>query len=182
MPVDGGAPRRRPGPGGDDGAGAGAGDGEYSESHFMGAAYVALAAALLGLYAAVVAGALAVGRYGVAVPMGVLLVVMVAALANFMRFTLRITSASVSFGFGVLGKRFDRADLLCCEPYRIAFAEYPGYGIRLGPDGSVAYGTRGGPGVRLVFEGAKRPYVVAVDEPAFVCGVLCARPGQADPC
>lgn len=148
----------------------------------MGIVYIGLAAALLGLYAAVVAGALAVRRYGVAVPMAVLLALMVVVVAGSVRFRFRITPASVSFGFGFFTRRFDRADLLSCEPYRIAFADYPGYGVRRGPDGSVAYGTRNGPAVRLVFQGAKRPYVVAVDEPAFVCRALGARPVPGGPC
>lgn len=180
MPVDGGAPDERPGLGG--GGGRASGDREYSESHYMGAAYVVPVAALLGLYTAVVAGALAVRRYGVAVPMAVLLALMVAVVAGSMRFAFRVTHASVSFGFRFFTRRFDRADLLSCEPCRIAFRDYPGYGIRRGPDGSVAYGTRNGPAVRLVFQGAKRPYVVAVDEPAFVCMVLDARPCPGDPC
>jgi hypothetical protein len=39
-----------------------------------------------------------------------------------------------------------------------------GYGVRIGPDGSIGYVVRGGPGFRVETEEGKR-YVVTIPEP-----------------
>lgn len=138
--------------------------------------YVVLIAGLLVLYAVVVAGAVAKHKYGIAIPMAAVLAVLLAAWANFLRLTFRITPTEISFAFGLTGKRFPRESLVTCEPHAITLRDYPGYGIRRGLDGAVAYSTRSGPGLRLVFEGARRDYVVAVDEPAYACKLLAGTP------
>jgi len=91
---------------------------------------------------------------------------------NFRRLLFEVTKSHVRFGFGLIKKEFSRSDITSCEPYELTFQNYLGYGIRFGRDGTVAYNTRNGKGVKMVVEGQKRPYVVSVDDPERVCELL----------
>lgn len=127
---------------------------------------------LMVLYAVLTAGAVARGERWLAVIFGAVLVVMVMTLANFARLSFVITDKEVIFGFGLFKKRFPTTGVESCEPYTLEFRNFYGYGIRTGRDGTIAYNTRNGPGVKMVVEGRKRPYVVSVDEPGRVCELL----------
>ena len=136
---------------------------------------------LIVLYAALTIGAMVKRNWGTAAwaaPIGLLLIVV---MVNFLRLVFEVTDSEVIFGFGLIKKRFPRASLVSCELYELRFGNYMGYGIRAGLDRTVAYNTRSGPGVKLTFEGAKRPYVVSVDEPAYVCKVLAPTAEPVDP-
>lgn len=91
---------------------------------------------------------------------------------NFRRLLFEVTESHVRFGFGLIKKEFLRSDITFCEPYELTFKNYLGYGIRFGRDGTVAYNTRNGKGVKMVVNGQKKPYVVSVDDPEHVCGLL----------
>lgn len=101
-----------------------------------------------------------------------ILVLLVLTFANFWKLDFEVGEKEVSFGFGLIKKRFPRSSVVSCEPYELTFNNYLGYGIRLGKDGTVAYNTRNGKGVKIVFEGGKRPYVVSVDDPERICALL----------
>jgi len=94
---------------------------------------------------------------------------------NFRRLFFEITKDHVRFGFGLVKKEFRRSDITSCEPYELTFKNYLGYGIRYGRDGTVAYNTRNGNGVKMVVDGRKRPYVISVDDPERVCELLGLR-------
>ncbi|MHB8894588.1 MAG: hypothetical protein ACYC99_05320 [Candidatus Geothermincolia bacterium] len=153
----------------------------YRESHTLGPVYAILIGAMAVFYVVITVGAIAKHQWKIAVLIGVLLLAIIIALVNFWRLVFEITETEVIFGFGVVKKRFQRSAVTSCEPYELKFKKYLGYGIRMGLDGTTAFNTRNGPGVKLVFEGAKRPYVVSVDEPAYVCKVLGRDGGEPEP-
>jgi len=106
------------------------------------------------------------------VALGVLLV-FVPLIINFRRLDFNVTADTIEFGFGAWPrKRFDRLDLQDCEPYQLTFANYKGYGIRYGTDGTTAYNTRNGPGIKLTFYDEDRPFVVSLSDPMQVCSML----------
>lgn len=115
----------------------------------------------------------------VAVWCGALAFLLVLALINFFYLRFRITEGTVVFGFGVFKKRFDRGAIEACRPHEIKVSNYLGVGIRLGWDGTIAYNTRGGPGIMMVVEGERRPYVVSVDHPEKICGILSPTGAEA---
>jgi hypothetical protein len=144
----------------------------YRETHTMGPLYGLLMLGLLALYVVVTVGAIAKHKGSIAIWVGIVAFLLLAVLVNFWRLVFEITPTEVVFGFGFLKKRFPRQSVVYCEPYELEFSNYLGYGIRMGLDKTVAYNTRSGPGVKLAFEGVEKPYVVSVDEPAYVCKVL----------
>ena len=149
----------------------------YREDHTLGWIYGLLLVVLLGVYAVVTVGAIAKHKWTIAILIGVLMLAVILAMINFWRLTFEITATNVAFGFGLIVKRFPRTSIITCKPYELTFSNYMGYGIRRGVDGTTAYNTRNGPGVILTVEGEKRPYVVSVDEPAYICKVLAADGG-----
>ncbi len=127
---------------------------------------------LAGLYIAVTIGAIAKHMSSAYVIFGVIAIILLAFLINFWRLVFIITETRVTFGFGRIKKSFKRDDIISCEPYVLKFSNYLGYGIRLGMDKTVAYNTRNGDGIKLVVQGAKRPYVVSVNNSGYVCKIL----------
>lgn len=127
---------------------------------------------LMALYAVLAVGAAAKGDSWLAVIFGAVLLVIAAVLAGFARLSFVITEREVVFGFGLVKKRFGIDQILSCEPYTLEFRNFYGYGIRSGRDGTIAYNTRNGPGVKMVVEGGRKPYVVSVNEPLRVCELL----------
>jgi hypothetical protein len=83
-----------------------------------------------------------------------------------------ITTDYVEFGFGIVKKRIKRSELVACEPYRVHFYTYLGYGVRIGWDKTIAFISRSGPAVKLVLKDNKWPYVVNVNDPERICELL----------
>jgi len=115
---------------------------------------------------------LAFGNYVNSLLFGIVTVFLVLLWVNFSHLEFLVIEGEVEFGFGIFRKRFPRSALLSCEPYELRFRNYLGYGIRLGFDGTIAYNTRDGRGIKMVVEGSKRPYVIPVDDPPKVCALL----------
>jgi len=108
-----------------------------------------------------------------AVLCGVIAGILVFSLITFWRLKFIITDECVTFGFGILKKVFPRSRIISCEPYQLTLKNYLGYGIRVGVlDGTIAYNTRSGKGIKMVIDGKKRPYVVSVDNPEHVIELL----------
>ena len=128
--------------------------------------------AMIAVFGVVFASFLALGYYGSAAVFGVVTLFLVLLWLNFRHLVFLITTDKIEFGFGLIIRRFPRSDLVSCEPYELRFRNYLGYGIRIGFDGTIAYNTRNGRGVKMFFQGAKRPYVVPVDDPERVCALL----------
>lgn len=127
------------------------------------------------IFGAVFLGALFLSKPGFAAVYGIVLIVLLAFDVNFWRLSFMVTESEVSFGFGLVKKTFPRSSIASCEPYTLTWHNYWGYGIRWGRDGTLAYNTRNGPGIKLVVEGAKRPYVVSIDGPEEACGLIAGR-------
>jgi hypothetical protein len=144
----------------------------YRETHTLGPLFNFFLLALLVLYTVVTIGAIAKHKWGTAVWVGMVGLIILLFVANFWRLVFEITETHVAFGFGLFARRFERSSLTSCEPYDIKTSNYVGYFIIPGLDGTTAFRTRSGPGVKLTFEGARRPYVISVDEPAYVCKLL----------
>jgi len=106
---------------------------------------------------------------------GGLFLALLALYINFRRLNFEITDDEVRFGFGIIQKRFALGGIVSCEPYTLTFKNYLGYGIRYGRDGTTAYNTRNGPGVKIVVEGAKRPYVISISGVEDVCKIIDSR-------
>lgn len=127
---------------------------------------------LIVLYVAITVGSVVADNVLLAVIFGVAAVVIGAVFLGFRRLDFVVTAGFVEFGFPLSKRRIPRELIVSCEPYELTFGNFLGYGIRLGMDGSVAYNTRNGPGVKIVAEGYKRPYVVTVENPEKVCGIV----------
>lgn len=144
----------------------------YRETNYIGVWLWILVLGLTGLYIAIAVGAVVKHMSWLYVIFGVLALGILALLANFLRLVFVITETHVTFGFGLIKKSFKRSDVISCEPYQLKFSNYLGYGIRLGLDKTIAYNTRNGDGVKMVVKGAKRPYVVSIDNSGYVCKLL----------
>jgi hypothetical protein len=134
---------------------------------------------LIALYIAVLVGAVIKGDTWIVVVFTVIAVALVALMVNFRVLVFSITSSEVVFGFGLVKKSFPRADIKSCEVHTLEFRNYYGFGIRSGRDGTIAYNTRNGRGIKLVVEGHGKPYVVSVKNPEHICKLL-SRPGGPD--
>jgi hypothetical protein len=152
---------------------------EYHETLRSGVLFHVLALGLVIAFLAACIVTLVQGKAGLAFLCGILCVLLIVAYTLFAKLSFTISDVEISFGFTGVKKRFPRSALLSCEPCRLTFANYMGIGMRIGLDGTMAYNTRMGPGVKMVFEGARRPYVVSVDDPEKICGIL-AMPGTMD--
>ena len=144
----------------------------YRETVYFGAWLWIMVLGLVGLYIAIAVGAIIKNMSWLYIIFGVLAVAILALLVNFWRLVFIITETHVTFGFGLIKRSFKRSDIISCEPFQLMFSNYLGYGIRLGLDKTIAYNTRNGDGVKLVIKGAKRPYVVSVNNSGYVCKVL----------
>ena len=132
----------------------------------------ALIVVLIALYVWILIGAAKEGMKSNATLYASIAVAFVLILVNFWRLEFAITDSQVVFGFGLLKKRFPRELITSCERYELKFSNYLGYGIRWGMDRTIAYNTRNGPGVKLVVEGRRKPYVIPVKDQDRVCLML----------
>jgi hypothetical protein len=146
----------------------------YSERHVFWTLLV-LMLLLLAVYITVSIGAGAKRNWSTTVMFGVLAVLFGAVTLNFASLVFVVTEREVVFGFGLIKKRIARERIESCSPYELKFANYLGYGIRIGMDSTVAYNIRNGPGVKIVVDGMKRPYVISVDNPPHICDLLSAK-------
>jgi hypothetical protein len=144
----------------------------YRETIYFGIWLWTMVLGLVGLYIAVAIGAIAKHMSWWYIVFFAIALFVVVLLINFWRLVFIITETRVTFGFGVIKKSFKRSDVISCQPYKLKFSNYLGYGIRVGLDKTVAYNTRNGDGVKMVFQGAKRPYVVSVNNSGYVCNLL----------
>lgn len=133
--------------------------------------YAALLA-LIALYVVIGVPAAREGMKSTAVIFALVAVALILVFINFWRLEFVITEGTVGFRFGVIKKRFPRSSITSCEPYELKFSNYLGYGIRRGLDGTTAYNTRNGPGVKITIDGRSRPYVVSVNNPEQICRIL----------
>ncbi len=91
---------------------------------------------------------------------------------NFLYLKIKINGKCLVFGFGVIRNKIPLDKIISCEGTEIKFSNYLGYGIRLGGDGSIAYNTRSGKGIRLKIKGKKREYVISTNNADKICEIL----------
>jgi hypothetical protein len=151
----------------------------YSETHMIAPWILVLVAGLFILYVVVIVGAVNRHYWLLLVLMTVLAVGIAGVLVNFAVLKFELNTSEVVFGFGLVKKRFQREKIVSCVPFELTFENYLGYGIRLGRDGSMAYNTRNGQGIKMQVEDMKRDYVVSVDEPAYICKLLASNEDTA---
>lgn len=144
----------------------------YHETLRSGMLFHLMALGLVVVFLVACIVTLAQGKAGLAIPCVILSALFIVAYALFGKLDFEISESDISFGFAAVKKRFPRAALRSCEPCQLTFSNYMGIGVRVGLDGTMAYNTRLGRGVKMVFEGARRPYVVSVDDPERICGIL----------
>jgi|GEM_PF-873814 hypothetical protein len=155
-----------------DETGPGGGTRIYRENVHFSPGVALLVLVLIILYIAITIGAIVKHIDTTAIVFGIIAVLLLALLANFWRLVFVITEDKLAFGFGFIKKTFDLSDLVSCEPYALTFGNYYGYGIRFGRDGTIAYNTRNGPGIKLVINGVAKPYVISVNNSGYVCKLL----------
>jgi len=161
---------------GDGGEGDEKGGEVYKESLFMPWwVYALVFLPLLILFAVGAVGNTILGNWGWAAGSYAVLAGLIFLVLNFGMLVFRVTDKEVEVRFGLWVRRFERSDVASCEPYELEFRNYYGYGIRPGMDGTKAYNTRSGPGIKMEVVGEKRPIVVSVDDPEKVCGLLGAK-------
>jgi hypothetical protein len=150
----------------------------YSETMYISALVWVLVLPLVGLYVAIAIGAVVKHKgSGYIYFFGIVGVLLLVVLAAFWKLVFIITETEVVFGFSLFRKRFEREKITSCDPYELKFSNYYGYGIRIGRDGTVAYNTRNGAGVKLTVEGAERQYVVSVKNSGYICKILGSNTG-----
>ena len=148
----------------------------YRESHIFNPVFLFFIVLLIALYLVVTVGGVIKHNTSYTVVGGLLSLLFIAGLVNFWRLVFVVYEGEVVFGFGLARHRFPRSAIASCEPYELKFKTFLGYGIRGGLDGTVAYNTRNGPGVKLEVEGRRRPFVISVDNPPYVCELLSGEP------
>ncbi len=83
----------------------------------------------------------------------------------FINFTVRADRETLSFKFGPFGKVLRLEEITLIKATKVnAMKDYMGYGVRIGPDGTIGYILQGGPGFRVETDKGKR-YVVTIPEP-----------------
>ena len=102
----------------------------------------------------------------------VLEVFFIFAFVNFYKLKIEINDEYLEFGFGLIKTRFQRQDIISCEPYRLRFGNYLGIGIRIGFNRTIAFNTRFGKGVRIQIKDKKRAYVLTSNDPRALCEAL----------
>lgn len=149
-----------------------AGEVVYREAHRFGAWLPLLIVLEVILMLGLLLVGIAMGLWYLIVFPCLVFVLFIAAYLNLRVLLFEVTGTEVRFGFGLIRKRFPVSAILSCEPYELQFKNYLGYGVRYGRDGTVAYNTRSGPGIKMVVEGQKKPYVVSLDDPGAACRLL----------
>lgn len=91
---------------------------------------------------------------------------------NFYKLRIKVENGFLEFSFGIIKKRFKVEDVISCEPYQLKFGNYLGMGIRFGRDGTIAYNTRFGRGVKIQVRNKKRAYVLTTNDPGALCEAL----------
>ncbi|NIP36078.1 MAG: hypothetical protein GWN18_14050 [Thermoplasmata archaeon] len=88
-----------------------------------------------------------------------------AIMLAFLNFEVKADMEALSFRFGPFGKVLPLDSITSIGVTRVnAMKDYMGYGVRVGPDGSIGYILRGGGGFRVETQDGKR-YVVTIPEP-----------------
>ncbi len=104
----------------------------------------------------------------------VILVFLVIASLNFWCLRVRVTREFFEARYGLLARRIPLTEIVDAKACEIKFPNYWGLGIRWGFDGSTAYCTRFGSGVRLKLKRG-RDFVVSASNAAGLLRVLKKR-------
>ena len=96
---------------------------------------------------------------------GVVTVVMVVISLIFINFEVKADLETLSFKFGYFGKELPLDTITHISVTKVnAMKDFMGYGVRIGPDGTIGYILQGEVGFRVVTEKGKR-YVVTIPDP-----------------
>jgi len=86
-------------------------------------------------------------------------------LSIFWRLSIEADIKEVHFHYGPFGKRLEVHEIATIRPVAVhPLKDYMGWGIRMGPDGSIGYISSGRTGVRIETKGGKA-YVVSCNRP-----------------
>jgi hypothetical protein len=97
--------------------------------------------------------------------MGVVTAFLAILAAIFINFTVKADRRTLSFKFGPFGKVLPLSDIRLIRVTKVsAMKDFMGYGVRIGPDGTIGYITQGDVGFRVETVDEKR-YVVTIPEP-----------------
>ena len=91
---------------------------------------------------------------------------------NFRGLNIHLTSNQLEVKYGYLNRQQIPLDTVkTCYPIQIRLSNYGGLGVRLGFDGSLAYTTATGNGVKIVPHYGK-PFVFSSQTPDQLCGII----------
>lgn len=97
--------------------------------------------------------------------LGVVTAVMAILSVIFINFTVKADRETLSFKFGPFGKVLRLEEIALIKVTKVnAMKDFMGYGVRIGPDGTIGYILHGGVGFRVETDKGKR-YVVTIPEP-----------------
>jgi hypothetical protein len=97
--------------------------------------------------------------------MGVTMAFLLILIAIFGTLEVRCDNRELSFRFGPIGKRVPIDDIVSIRPTSVhALRDFMGYGLRVGPDGTIGYIVSGNVGVRISLRD-KKEYVVTIPNP-----------------
>lgn len=85
---------------------------------------------------------------------------------------IRIDDRYFTFGFGIIRKKIKLDNIVSCTKTKLKFSNYLGYGIRYGRDGTIAYNTRSGNGIRVKIKDKKRDYILSTNNADNICQII----------
>jgi hypothetical protein len=97
--------------------------------------------------------------------MGVTIAFLLALLVIFGTLEVKCDNKELHFHFGPIGKKIPIDDIVSIRPTSVhALRDFMGYGLRVGPDGTIGYIIGGNVGVRISLKD-KKEYVVTIPNP-----------------
>ncbi len=108
------------------------------------------------------------GNYSIWTP--VLFFLMIFFAFNFQELVIDVNDNYLTFGFGLIKRKIPITEIKKCSATKIKFSNYLGLGIMKGRDGTVAYATSYGKGIKVVT--TKSTYVVSTHNPEILCRII----------
>ncbi len=90
----------------------------------------------------------------------------------FSKMTISLSHKYLSFGFSFFKKNIVIADIKKVEESKFEFANYMGYGIRYGRDGTLGYVPSSGKGLKIKVENEKREIFFVCNFPEQIINLL----------
>ena len=101
-----------------------------------------------------------------------LIVIFLFIFLNFFTLSIIITKDYFKFGFGLFSVTTPIKNIESCKVTDIKFRTYLGAGIRFGFDGTIAYNTGFGKGIKVKLKNRKHEYVISTKHAQKLASIL----------